>query len=89
MKKLLVILLVASLAVGCKGKKASSGWAQKDRDAFNTKCVEGATAGMGADKAKSYCSCMLGKIEVKYPAASDAGNLDMNTMTEWAKDCLK
>jgi hypothetical protein len=44
---------------------------------------------MGADKAKNYCDCMLGKIEAKYPKANDAGSLDVNSMTEMAKDCLK
>jgi hypothetical protein len=90
MKQLLIILMAASLAVGCKGKKAaSSGWPQADKDAFTDNCVKGATAGMGEDKAKSYCSCMLGKVEAKYSKPQDAGSLDMNTMTEMAKDCLK
>jgi len=89
MKKLLIILFAASLITGCKGKKAAKGWSDKDKTDFTTNCVKGATAGMGEDKAKSYCSCMLDKIEVKYPTATDAGNLDMNSMTEMAKDCLK
>ncbi len=88
MKQLLIFLFVASMAVSCKGK-GSKHWAQKDKDAFNSNCVNGAKASMGDDKAKAYCSCMLDKIEVKYPNAEDAGKLDMNSMTEMAKDCLK
>ena len=89
MKKLFIILALASLGFGCKGKKATSSWSKEERDSFSTNCVGGATATMGADKAKSYCDCMLGKIESKYPKAADAGSLDVNTMTEMAKDCLK
>jgi hypothetical protein len=88
MKKMFIVLAVASLAIGCKGK-AKSSWSKEEKDSFTTNCVNGATAGMGADKAKSYCDCMLGKIEEKYPKAAEAGNLDVNSMTEMAKDCLK
>ena len=88
MKKLLVILLVTSLAVGCKGKKAS-GWSSSEKDVFTTNCVKGASGTMGEDKAKSYCSCMMGKLEVKYPKADDIDKVDVGTMTEMAKDCVK
>lgn len=88
MKKLLVIFLVASLAVGCKGKKAA-GWPQKDRTDFTKDCEKDATASMGEEKGKSYCSCMMAKLEVKYSTMADAGKIDLNTMTEMAKDCAK
>ncbi len=89
MKTIVILLFASILITGCKGKKNSSGWPQKERDAFSENCVKGASAGMGEDKAKSYCSCMLGKVEVKYPDPADATKLDVATMTEMAKDCLK
>ncbi len=89
MKQLLIVLFAAALFTGCKGKKASAGWPQKERDAFTENCVNGAKGTMGDDKAKSYCDCVLGKMEAKYSNPADAGKVDMNTMIEMAKDCVK
>jgi hypothetical protein len=67
----------------------SAGWDQTNQTAFMDKCVEGSTASMGADKAKSYCSCMLDKIQARYPVADSAASMQMNDMMEMAKDCIK
>ncbi len=90
MKRITLILFAASLMLACKNKKASGGWPQSSKDAFIDNCVKGATGGgMEAEKAKSYCNCVEGKMEVKYPKAEDVGKIDMNTMTDMEKDCLK
>ncbi len=90
MKQVLTLFLAAALLTGCKGgKKASAGWPQKEKDAFTENCVNGAKGTMGDEKAKSYCDCVLGKMEAKYPDAAEAGKVDMNTMIEMAKDCVK
>ena len=90
MKQLLIILFAASLLAGCKGKNASKGWSAKDRDEYTKACVPGATTNLGSEeKAKTYCSCMLTKLEAKYSSADDAGKLDLSTMTEMAKECVK
>ncbi len=89
MKKLVIILFVTSMFVACKGKSGTAQWPQKEKDAFNEQCVKGAETSMGEAKAKSYCSCMLTKIEAKYPEAANASKLDVATMTEMAKDCVK
>lgn len=47
-------------------------WSGKDRNDFLTDCVNTAKTGMGEEKAKNYCECMLYKVEVKYPKSSDA-----------------
>jgi hypothetical protein len=86
MKQMLAIVLLASIVTGCKPKNT---WTKETRDAFTSNCVDNATANLGADKAKSYCDCMEGKVEKKYPKAEDVGKIDMNAMTEMAKDCMK
>ena len=89
MKKVLFIAGIALLAFSCKSKKANSSWPENDRKDFTNNCIETAVQkGMGRDTATSYCNCMLGKLEKKYSKPEEAGNLDMNTMTEMAKDCL-
>jgi hypothetical protein len=66
----------------------SAGWGSKDEDAFMESCVSGAKASMGASKAEAYCSCVLEKIEVKYPSAIDALKLNTEDMMQMAQDCL-
>jgi hypothetical protein len=88
MKKIMFIVLIASVAFSCKGKNAAK-WSKADKDAFMTNCVSGATATMGADKANNYCSCMQGKLETKYPDAKKMDEATISGMTDMAKDCLK
>jgi len=87
MKQLLLTVCIATLAFACKNKK--TGWAPAEKSAFTNQCIEAAVdKGMGRDTATSYCNCMQQKLEKKYAKAEDAGNLDMNTMQEMAKECL-
>jgi hypothetical protein len=86
MKHVCNALLLITLAAGCKSK-GKNGWPEAEKKAFIENCEKNGSA-MG-DKAKSYCACMLEKVEAKYPNASKAGELDMNTMMDMAKDCLK
>ena len=47
-----------------RGNNTSGGkWDDTNQKAFLDKCVEGSTASMGSEKANSYCSCMLDKIQ--------------------------
>jgi len=68
-------------------------WSSKDRSDFLTNCVASAKDGIGAEKAKTYCECMLFKIEQRYPSSDDAAKLtaeDLQTPA-WkiiAKGCL-
>jgi hypothetical protein len=67
-------------------------WSDKEREVFLSSCEKSA-AGIGAEKAKSYCNCMLGKLEVMYATASDADKItkeDLET-PQWKnmiKACL-
>lgn len=45
-------------------------WSTKDRTDFLTDCINAAKEGLGDEKAKNYCECMLYKVEVKYPDSS-------------------
>ena len=45
-------------------------WSTKDRTDFLSDCINAAKEGLGDEKAKNYCECMLYKVEVKYPDSS-------------------
>jgi len=75
---------VEEMSSGTSGK-----WGSAEEDSFMKSCVDGAKNSMGASKAESYCSCVLEKIEVKYPSAIDALKMDVNDMMEMAKDCVE
>ena len=64
-------------------------WTSEEEEAFNKTCVENAKAGMGEEKAKGYCSCMLQKMEDKFRTPNDADTISMSQTMEWAKQCLK
>jgi hypothetical protein len=66
-----------------------TGWDEGNRSAFISKCIEGTKAQMTDDKAKSYCSCMLDKLEARYPVADSTSNMTMTQMSELAKDCVR
>ncbi|MGC4103591.1 hypothetical protein [Ferruginibacter sp.] len=59
---------------------STSNWTNKDRSDFYNDCVKTAQDNLGADKAKSYCSCMLVKIEKKYPDAADLSKITEETL---------
>lgn len=74
-----------------KEEASSSGfgnWTSLEEDNFMESCVSGAKASMGSSKAKAYCSCVLEKIEVKYPTAMDALKLNTEDMMQMAQDCI-
>jgi hypothetical protein len=69
-------------------------WPEKDRNTFLASCEKNATPNVGAEKAKSYCSCMLDKIQVKYARAEDADKITKADLEkpEWKamlKACLQ
>lgn len=70
-------------------------WETKDRNGFLAECINSAKGGLGEVKAKNYCECMLYKVEVKFPVATDAtAQLTAETLgtPEWKKiiqSCLE
>ena len=65
----------------------SISWAKKDREEFVTSCINSAKAALGEAKAKSYCECMLYKVEKIYPNPGDAGQLNAEELKKdlWQK----
>lgn len=66
-------------------------WTSEDRADFIYECVNAATDALGKEKAKSYCECMLFKVEREFPDPAKA-DLDEKTLEtpKWkklVKDC--
>jgi hypothetical protein len=47
-------------------------WSSKDRNDFLQECIGSAKTGLGEEKAKNYCECMLYKVETLYPDTAKA-----------------
>ncbi len=63
-------------------------WISKDRNDFLTNCINSAKDGLGEEKAKNYCACMLYKVEVMFPDASamaDQITKEKINSPEWKK----
>ena len=83
-KKIVWVLIVLGF-LSCKQK-----WTDKDKVEFVSGCMSKAIKDMGEVKAKAYCSCMLGKIVIKYPNANDVNYIKNDSViVRMAKDCLK
>lgn len=67
--------------------KPASTWGTAERTEFVSNCVTNAKAGLGEEKAKSYCECMLFKIEKKYPNPLDAEKITAEALksTDWQR----
>jgi len=70
-------------------------WNSMDRNAFIKDCISSAKEGLGEEKAKNYCECMLYKVETRFPdpgkAATELTEEKLNS-TEWKKiiqSCLE
>ena len=63
-------------------------WGTADREAFLDECIAAAQkTSMSEEKSKSYCACMLFKVEMKYPDPSKAVELTTEKLDspEWKK----
>ena len=92
MKKVLPLLLFI-LLISNSSQSQITRWTAKDRSDFVSSCIETAKTTLGMDTASYYCSCMLEKIEAKYPDIDEAAKIteaDLAT-PEWKaiiQDCL-
>jgi hypothetical protein len=69
-------------------------WPETDRTRFIEGCIGTAKESLGVEKAKQYCNCMLGKMEIRFANATDADKLTEEDLKkpEWInliKGCLK
>jgi hypothetical protein len=68
-------------------------WDSANRANFVSECIIEATKNIGEQKAKTYCECMMFKVESKYPSMTDAAKLTQEVFksAEWKKliqDCV-
>lgn len=66
----------------------AKGWSNAEQKEFMDKCTEGTVSSMGQEKGEEYCSCMLDKLQKRYPKANDAQEMTQSEMTKLAKTCL-
>jgi len=65
-------------------------WTKANRDEFLNSCTNAAKEGLGADKAKNYCECMLFKMEKIYPNPDDAAKVSSEDLkTDYWKNLIK
>jgi hypothetical protein len=66
----------------------ADGWTSAERARFVEDCYSEAKAGMGEDKARSYCECMQPKLEAKYRSFAAANNITQAELQseEWLKE---
>jgi len=65
-------------------------WTEKDRTAFLSGCLGQSVRDLGETRGKAYCSCMLRKVEARYPNAADAHYMRQDTgIVRLASGCLK
>jgi hypothetical protein len=80
------IIICTMFFLGCKNS-SSKKWSESDKTQFMNSCVANATTALGEGPAREYCSCMLEKIEKKYPNSKDSEQITMGQTIEMAKDC--
>jgi len=65
-------------------------WTQDDKQNFLGGCMRGALKDMDEGKARAYCSCMLQKVQKRYPNAADAKYLKNDTaIYSMGRECIK
>jgi hypothetical protein len=68
MKKLLFFLPIVVLLSACKNT-----WSKEDKDMFYQACMEeDMKTGHTKERAKTFCDCVFGKMQQKYPNEEDA-----------------
>jgi hypothetical protein len=68
MKKITPLLFLLLIASSCKNT-----WNREDKDLFYQACTDEAIKWAGTkERAKTYCDCVLQKMEERYPNEQDA-----------------
>lgn len=64
-----ILIAITFLFTLCSCNK----WSEEDKDAWNQACTENASHWAATPEgAKTYCDCILEKMEKKYPDINDA-----------------
>jgi len=65
-------------------------WTQTDKENVMGGCMTRAVKDMGDAKARTYCGCMLEKLQKRYPNAADVKYAKYDTaLYSMAQQCLK
>jgi hypothetical protein len=67
----------------------SKGWSKADQNKFITNCTQTASSSMGEERAEEYCTCMMKKIEKRYPNSSEVDQMTESEITKLAKTCVQ
>jgi len=68
----------------------SGGWSKSDEAEWMKACSDPLNEKMGEEKTKTYCSCMLDKLKVKYSSYAELNtNGTYNEGVEIGKICLR
>ena len=62
-------------------------WDKANRKIFMDNCVGKAEPNVGYDRAKQYCSCMLGKIENAFPDPNDVSGMTTAQREKMVAQC--
>jgi hypothetical protein len=85
--KLFVIIVLVLLVAACSGNR---GWSTQDQQQFLGGCVSNAQKEMTAEKAKDYCTCMLEKVRMRYPNASETRYMKQDSVVyRFGRECLQ
>ncbi|MDW3192448.1 MAG: hypothetical protein R8G66_08785 [Cytophagales bacterium] len=63
-------------------------WTLEERENFIRECVAKAEKGLGTNKSRQYCHCMLFEVENKYPTASSADQMTHDDARPLAVECM-
>ncbi|MBK5272796.1 MAG: hypothetical protein JJE22_17490 [Bacteroidia bacterium] len=86
MKKLLIFFFASFLFAACNNNGGmGGGWSESDQNKFLNDCV--AQSGNSA-QAKQICSCVLEKLQKKYPSARDADQGTAELGQQLAMECM-
>ena len=65
-------------------------WTQREKEQILGGCMKESIKDMGEAKARVYCSCMLGKLQSRYPNARDLKYIKSDTaLYSMGQDCLQ
>lgn len=71
---------------------SAGSWGSANEDVFVSNCVSSAASSgkFTKSQAKAYCTCMLEKLETRYPNPEQISGMDENdpTMLRMAKECV-
>lgn len=79
------LIVMTALFISSCGE--SKGWSDEDKDKFVSGCVKSNKGAVSEEKATELCTCMLNKMEEKFPTMVESQAMDINDIKEMAVSC--